>query len=59
MPDLKIANILEDFDLLTLARRDAFELVQTDPTLTKPHHHNIRRALIQKFGEKLGLVDIA
>jgi ATP-dependent DNA helicase RecG len=59
LPDLKIANILEDFDLLTLARRDAFELVQTDPTLTRPHHHNIRRALIQKFGKKLGLVDIA
>ncbi len=59
LPDLKIANILEDFDLLTLARRDAFELVQTDPTLTKPQHNNIRRALIQKFGKKLGLVDIA
>lgn len=59
MPDLKIANILEEFDLQTLARRDAFGLVQTDPTLNKPEHNNIRRALIRKFGKKLGLVDIA
>jgi len=59
LPDLKIAGIIEDFDLLMLARRDAFELVQTDPTLTSPRHRSIRRALIRKFGETLGLVDIA
>jgi ATP-dependent DNA helicase RecG len=59
LPDLKIANIVEDFDLLSLARRDAFALVENDPTLNVPQHANIRRALIRKFKDKLGLVDIA
>jgi ATP-dependent DNA helicase RecG len=59
LPDLKIANIVEDFDLLTLARKNAFELADSDPMLTEPAHRNIRSALIEKFGDKLGLVDVA
>ena len=59
LPDLKIANIVEDFDLLTLARKNAFTLVSQDPMLTQPEHHNIRHVLISKFGDKLGLVDVA
>ena len=59
LPDLKIANIIDDFDLLVLARKNAFDLVKDDPMLTKPEHRNIRKALIEKFADKLGLVDIA
>ena len=59
LPDLKIANIVEDFDLLTLARKNAFELIGSDPMLTRTEHLNIRHALIAKFGDKLGLVDVA
>jgi ATP-dependent DNA helicase RecG len=59
LPDLKIANIVDDFDLLVMARRNAFELVSHDPMLTKPEHKNIRQALIAKFGDTLGLADVA
>jgi ATP-dependent DNA helicase RecG len=59
LPDLKIANIIDDFDLLVLARKNAFELVSKDPMLTIPDHRNIRKALLHKFGDSLGLVDIA
>jgi ATP-dependent DNA helicase RecG len=31
--DLRLADILSDFDLLVAARRDAFALVDADPTL--------------------------
>lgn len=31
--DLKLADILSDFEILTAARRDAFSLVESDPTL--------------------------
>jgi ATP-dependent DNA helicase RecG len=58
MPDLKIANIVEDFDLLSMARRDAVEMVRNDPMLKQPEHRNIRDALISRFGESLGLADI-
>ena len=59
LPDLKIANILDDFELLTLARKDAFEMIKKDPTLKDPQHRNIRNELIKKFGNNLKLADIA
>jgi ATP-dependent DNA helicase RecG len=59
LPDLKIANIVDDYDLLVLARRHAFDLVCRDPTLAQAEHRNIRRALLAKFGGSLGLADVA
>jgi hypothetical protein len=55
---LKIANIIEDFELLGLARRDAFAMIAEDPTLSRPECAAIRTELIRRFGETLGLVDI-
>ncbi len=59
LPDLKIANIIDDYELLVMARKNAFELVNNDPMLTKSEHKNIRKVLLQKFGDTLGLADIA
>jgi len=59
LPDLKIANIVEDYDLLVMARRFAFELVSADATLSIAGHANIRKALARKFGDSLGLADVA
>ena len=58
LPDLKIANIVDDFELLNLARRDAFSLISSDPTLTQPVHSVLRHEIIRRFGDKLGLVDV-
>jgi ATP-dependent DNA helicase RecG len=59
LPDLKIASIVDDFDLLVMARKNAFELVSQDPMLTRPENRNIRQALLAKFGDSLGLADVA
>jgi ATP-dependent DNA helicase RecG len=59
LPDLKIANIIDDYELLIMARKNAFELVAEDPALTMPEHSNIRQVLLAKFGESLGLADVA
>ncbi|MBN1796456.1 MAG: ATP-dependent DNA helicase RecG [Sedimentisphaerales bacterium] len=59
LPDLKIANIIDDYDLLVLARKNAFDLVNSDPMLQNANNKNIRKALLGKFGDTLGLVDIA
>ncbi len=59
LPDLKIANIIDDYELLVMARKDAFEIVSQDPMLLRSEHSNIRRALISKFGDSLGLADVA
>jgi ATP-dependent DNA helicase RecG len=58
LPDLKLADIVKDFELLGLARRNAFALVQEDPTLVHPDNKAIRQALIRQFGGKIGLADI-
>ncbi len=58
LPDLKIANIVEDFDLLNLARRDAFSIIDGDPTLKQSEHSTLRQEVIARFGDKLGLVDV-
>jgi ATP-dependent DNA helicase RecG len=59
LPDLRIASIVDDYELLLLARRHAFDLVSQDPMLTQERHRAIRRALLAKFGDALGLVDVA
>jgi len=59
LPDLKIASIVDDYDLLVMARKNAFEMVSQDPMLTKAEHKNIRRALLVKFGDAIGLADVA
>ena len=58
LPDLKIANIVDDFELLNLARRDAFSMIADDPTLTQLAHSVLRHEIIRRFGDKLGLVDV-
>ena len=59
LPDLKIANIIDDYDLMVMARKNAFELVLADAMLTQAEHRNIRKAILAKFGEALGLADVA
>ncbi len=59
LPDLKIANIIDDVDLLLLARRCATELVAQDPMLSRTTHQRLRKIIIAKFGESLQLSDIA
>jgi hypothetical protein len=50
---------VEDFALLELARRDAFELVQRDPELRAPVHAPLLAALRRMLGDKLRLIDAA
>lgn len=49
--DLKIADILSDFELLTVARRDAFAMVDSDPTLAG--HPQLREEVAAMLGEEV------
>ena len=46
-------------DLLRLARKDAFEIIQDDPKLNHPDHQALRAALQAHFAESLELIDVA
>ncbi len=58
-PELKVANLIADADLLDLARRDALELVRKDPALTDPRHAALRRELLVRFRHRLAWIDVA
>ena len=58
LPELKIADLLRDFDLLRMAQRDAFAMVKEDPELKEEKHQILRQVLWEKFGDDLGLVDV-
>jgi len=51
MPDLKVAKLLRDIEILVEARRAAFELVAADPTLKKPQHRPLRREVKDLLGK--------
>jgi ATP-dependent DNA helicase RecG len=51
LKDLKLADILADFEVLTAARRDAFALVDSDPTLTG--HPNLRDEVAAMLGDEV------
>jgi ATP-dependent DNA helicase RecG len=56
LPELKVAELIEDFDLLRLARRDAFAIIQEDPGLNNPHNQQLRQELIAAYGGRLNLL---
>jgi ATP-dependent DNA helicase RecG len=57
LPDLRAANLLRDYRLLDIARKEAFELVAGDPGLSG--HSKLRKALEDFWGKKLELFKTA
>jgi ATP-dependent DNA helicase RecG len=53
MPDLKVAKLLRDIDILVEARREAFALVAQDPTLKRPDHRPLRREIRELLGSNV------
>jgi ATP-dependent DNA helicase RecG len=58
MPELKIADLLSDGDILGEARARAQELVRRDPKLALPEHAALRERVRQVLGKRLQLVDM-
>jgi ATP-dependent DNA helicase RecG len=58
LPELKIADLIRDIDLLRLAQRDAFALVKDDPQLKADQHQVLRDVLKKQFGDDLPLIEV-
>jgi ATP-dependent DNA helicase RecG len=54
-PEFKIADLIEDGELVVLARREAFDLVDRDPQLRAASHASIRYHFEQHFKNILPL----
>lgn len=52
-PDLKFADITTDSDILFEAKKDAFELIDTDPQFLKPPNKIVKSNLLSHYSENL------
>ncbi|MCX5682994.1 MAG: ATP-dependent DNA helicase RecG [Planctomycetota bacterium] len=58
MPELMIGNVIEDYDLLRLARSEAFDWIAKDPAMAGPESEPIRRALVKRFKDTMRLIEV-
>ncbi|MBI3823111.1 MAG: ATP-dependent DNA helicase RecG [Planctomycetes bacterium] len=56
--DLRFGDLLQDFELLDMARSDAIELVAADASLRQPEHAALRQAVLARYGHTLDLAAI-
>lgn len=57
LPDLKVANLVRDVKLLEIARKEAFALIEGDPSLKK--YPQLRNSLEHFWGKRLELFKTA
>jgi ATP-dependent DNA helicase RecG len=53
LPDLKLARLTRDFDLLLVAREEAFRISREDQWLRLPHHQGLLLDVKERFGDRL------
>ena len=59
LPELKVADLLADLDLLEQARDDAAAIVRADGELARREHAPLRAALLHRYGQTLTMLDVA
>jgi ATP-dependent DNA helicase RecG len=58
MPELLVADLLRDQNILAEARDFAMEMVHEDPALARPEHVALKCRVKDVLGSRLGLVDM-
>ena len=58
LPELRFADVVNDFRLMQLARRDAFDMVAKDADLSNPAHAAIRARLAETFKDRMDLINV-
>jgi ATP-dependent DNA helicase RecG len=59
LPELKLADLVDDFPLLIQARKDALQLLKKDPALSWQKNRMIRDELFRRFGDRIKLIEAA
>ena len=57
MPDFKLANLLWDYELMKLARKEAFKLLSKDPYLSR--HPDLRNYMNKNYKDKVEFLEIS
>ncbi len=56
LPELEMADLIDDYQLLLLANQDAKRILSSDPTLRRTENHRIRKEFIKRLGNKLTFI---
>lgn len=59
LPDLKVARLPGDVELLADARDDALDLIAADPALARSEHTALRDALMKRYPDGAALIGVA
>lgn len=59
MPEFRYTDLVSDGDIITMARREAFAVIEADPHLRKPEHQKLRAAFLASYGSGHGFFDVA
>ena len=59
LPEIRFGNILKDFAIMEIARKEAFDLVAKDPFLKDARHQLLKRSMLARFKGKLDLINVA
>jgi ATP-dependent DNA helicase RecG len=58
LPDLRVADLVDDADLLYQARQEAFAIVEKDPQLRDPGYELLRKILSSSYGHRMELAEV-
>ncbi|CAM4015734.1 ATP-dependent DNA helicase RecG [Corallococcus exiguus] len=58
LPELAVANLVRDGDLLSLAQTEARRIMDADPQLQKPDHQGLVKALEERWEGRLALARV-
>ncbi len=58
LPELAVANLARDQDLLSIAQVEARAIVEKDPDLARPEHLRLRKALEERWEGRLKLARV-
>jgi ATP-dependent DNA helicase RecG len=57
-PELRVANLIDDVELLMQARDDANSVAEDDPRLNAHSHQVLRVELRRRFGRKVAFIEV-
>lgn len=57
MPDFKVGHVVRDSRILNEARREAFEIVEFDPDLSREENALMREVLLSRWGGKIKFLE--
>jgi ATP-dependent DNA helicase RecG len=58
LSEFRFGSLVADYEILKLARQDAFTLVAADAGLRRPEHAQLRRAVMETYGQTLELAEV-